>query len=212
MISLIGYRYLYSMSHILSTFLSFSWIPLISLPLVFPRIKNLFFSPLHIEFDENNPHRQFWGVIMLSDPSGESGEPVPCWEYRIKVKNTSRVSLKNVRATREFLGVMPSMPKYLEFYLNKANITTLDPGGCDFISVMLWPKIFKDDSRHRVGMLTGPSVWDYGPIRITISAENVKSSTKNFLCNHESEQLLFNKSPVVSIGKIFKYIKGVILI
>lgn len=140
-------------------------------------------SPLEIIFDVQNPHKRFWSLEQARD---EAGAPVPghlWWEYRVLIRNKSARTVRNVKATVEAIGPMPSRPEPSQFDASKKSQTDLNPYTEELVLLRRWynPPIM-------AGMVMGGA---YGPIKMKVSADDVLPATKFF--HFEPE-----KTPMIS--------------
>jgi hypothetical protein len=141
-------------------------------------------SPLEIIFDPSNPSRRFWSMETVSN---KAGSPIGVyWEHRVDVKNNSLKTLKNVKITTEHVGPMPVRPTNQVFDKIKQIACDLHPGCAELVPVIRWPI-----PKMQPGMVTGPTKMEYGPIRITASADNIPPCVKVFNFNFQTEQMLF---------------------
>lgn len=140
-------------------------------------------SPLEIIFDPENSHGRFWSLEQMRD---ETGNPVPghlWWEYRVMIRNKSGKTVRNVKATVEAIGPMPSRPEPSQFDINKKSQMDLNPHMEELVLLRRWynPPIM-------AGMVMGGA---YGPIKLKVSADDVLPATKFF--HFEPE-----KTPMIS--------------
>jgi len=129
-------------------------------------------SPLEIIFNPANPHRRFWSLEQAKD---QTGQPIPghlWWEYRVLIRNKSAKTVRNVNATVEAIGPMPTRPEPTQFDINKQQLIDLHPLGETLAILRRWfnPPIV-------VGMVMGGA---YGPIKMTVSGDDVLPDTKYF--------------------------------
>jgi hypothetical protein len=139
--------------------------------------------PLEIIFDASNPSRKFWSIEPMRD---ESGKQVPgtFWEYRAIIKNTSPKTLRNVKATVEAIGPMPSRPEPSQFDINKKHLIDLNPDEEALVLIRRWfnpPRV--------AGMACGTDI--YGPIKMTASANDVPPTIKLFHFDPEQTPMIF---------------------
>jgi len=128
-------------------------------------------SPLEIIFDPSNPGRKFWSIEGAKD---ENGKPTGSfWEYRALIKNKSSKTLRNVKATVEAIGPMPTRPEPSHFDINKQHLIDLNPLEETLALIRRWfnPPIVQ-------GMAIGTDI--YGPIKMTVSADDVSPTVKFF--------------------------------
>lgn len=126
---------------------------------------------LEIIFDPTNPGRKFWSIEQMRD---EKGKPTGSfWEYRALIKNNSSRTLRNVKAVVEAIGPMPTRPEPSHFDINKQNLIDLNPQEEALALIRRWfnPPIV-------VGMVCGVDA--YGPIKMTVSADDVPPTIKLF--------------------------------
>ncbi|MGA8616207.1 MAG: hypothetical protein WB760_31850 [Xanthobacteraceae bacterium] len=128
--------------------------------------------PLEIIFDKTNPGKKFWSIEQMTD---ENGKRVPgsFWEYRALIKNTSSKTVRNVKATVEAIGALPSRPEPSQFDINKKNLIDLALDDEALVLIRRWfnPPIV-------AGMVASENA--YGPIKMTASADDVQPTTKLF--------------------------------
>lgn len=143
-------------------------------------------DPLKIIFDQANPGRKFWSIESMKD---ESGKPVAgsFWEYRALIKNTSSKTLRNVKVTVEAIGAMPTRPEPSQFDINKKYLIDLTPDEETLVLIRRWynPPIV-------AGMASGDGF--YGPIKMTVSADDVMPIIKLFQFNPERTPMIFEMS------------------
>jgi hypothetical protein len=127
--------------------------------------------PLEIIFDPTNPNKKFWSIEPIRDKDGRPTDSY--WEYRSIIKNTSSRTVRNVKATVEAVGAMPTRPVSSLFDINKKPVIDLAPHEEALAVIHTWfnPKIVQ-------GMAIGPGI--YGPIKMTVSADDVLPTTKIF--------------------------------
>ena len=135
-------------------------------------------QPLEIIFDPKNPNKRFWSLE-------NSPKPVH-WEYRMEIQNLSNKTIRNARVTSALNGVSPKLPKQQQFDINKKETRDIHPGEKVLIPIFMWtePKI-------QAGMLADGSV--YGPLQVTVNADDTKTITKFFYVNYQTDQMLLVK-------------------
>jgi hypothetical protein len=137
-------------------------------------------SPLEIIFDPNNPSKRFWSMV--------SAEGMVAWQYRVEIINNSLKTLKNVSVTTEHLGQMPILPTDKVFIKHRKLQCDLKPKCPELVAVLHWPI-----QKIQPGMLADKTALEYGPIKITASADDVIPSVKIFDFDYQTEQMLFEK-------------------
>jgi hypothetical protein len=155
-------------------------------------------SPLEIVFDTANPARKFWSVEPIFDASGKR-LPGGVWEYRVEIKNRSSKTLRNVSVASEHVGQMPIRPMDLVFDKTKAKVCDIKPGHSELVSVLRWPIPIR-----QVGMLAGPTAAEYGPIKLTATADDSLPTTREFDFDYQLEPMLRDRgerppAPLVSL-------------
>jgi hypothetical protein len=144
-------------------------------------------SPLEIVFDSTNPQRKFWSMIPITRVDGE---PLGTqWEYRALIRNNSAKTLRNVKATVEAVGPMPTRPEPAVFDIgtfdtNRRFKLDLTPHEEALATIRRWynPPIVP-------GMVIGDDM--YGPIKMTASADDVPSARKFFHFNPEKTPMIW---------------------
>lgn len=114
-----------------------------------------------IIFDPKNPGRQFWSHRTIENFSSQTHGI----EYRVKIRNKTQKTLREVKATTETLGPMGSTPVSLIFDQTGKDTFALDPGASTFVKLF-----FTTLPLTQPGTLMGSSTAAYGPIRVTVSA------------------------------------------
>jgi hypothetical protein len=139
--------------------------------------------PLEIIFDPNNPSMLFWS---MESPEYENGKPksMPYWEYRVEIKNNSTKTLRNVSLTTAFIGPMPQRPADQPFDKIKKPSCDIKPWCSELVPVIRWPI-----PEIQPGMLIGE---DYGPIKVTASADDTKPSIRIFKFDYQRTPMLFD--------------------
>jgi len=142
-------------------------------------------SPLEIIFDQSNPARRFWSMESMKS---ETGTVIPYWEYRADIKNKSDKTIRNVSVTTEHIGLVPQRPADQVF--DKIRKTTCDikPRCSELVPVLRWPI-----PGNLPGTLAGSSALEYGPIKITASADDVLPTVRIFQFDYQEEPMLFNE-------------------
>src|ERR1035438_3829137 len=142
--------------------------------------------PLEIIFDPQNPARRFWSMETAHD---EAGSPIGAyWEHRVDVKNNSLKTLKNVTVTTEHIGQVPIKPTSQVFDKTKQTTCDLNPGCTELVPVIRWPI-----PKIQIGMVTGPTALEYGPIKVTASADSTPPCIMVFDFDYQTDQMLFPK-------------------
>jgi hypothetical protein len=140
-------------------------------------------SPLEIIFDPQNSNRFFWSIETVRD--GE-GKPTPdsYWEYRARIKNTSDKTVRNVRVTVQAEGAMPTRPEPSHFDINKQATIDLNPGEAHLaVTRRFWNPL------RQPGVVIGPGA--YGPVRVTVSADDIPAVTKLFEVDLDRTPVLY---------------------
>jgi hypothetical protein len=139
-------------------------------------------SPLEIIFDPSNPGRKFFSIEAVKDELGKTKGTH--WEYRALIKNNSSKTLKNVKAIVEAVGPLPHRPEPSYFDINKQQLIDLHPQDEALAIIRRWynPPIV-------VGMAAGADM--YGPIKMTVSANDVPPTTKFFHFDPERTPMIF---------------------
>ena len=147
-----------------------------------PPIKAAPSSPLEIIFDLSNPGRKFWSIETAKDDNGKAKGTF--WEYRALIRNNSPTTLRNVKAVVEAIGPMPSRPEPSYFDINKQQLIDLNPHDEALAVIRRWfnPPIV-------VGMASGTDI--YGPIKMTVSANDVPPTAKLFHFDPERTPMIF---------------------
>jgi hypothetical protein len=138
--------------------------------------------PLKIIFDHANRGRKFWSIETAKDENGKALGTY--WEYRALIKNDSPNTLRNVKAVVEAIGPLPSRPQPSYFDINKQQLIDLHPEDEALVVIRRWfnPPIV-------VGMACGTDI--YGPIKMTVSANDVPPTTKLFHFDPERTPMIF---------------------
>jgi hypothetical protein len=129
---------------------------------------------LEIIFDRQNLHKRFWSL----EPEMEApGKPTgrQCWEYRIKVRNSSTTkTIRNVRAEVELAGELPSMPTDLSFKKDGGPVRDLQPAHAEFVP-FCWIR------RPQAGDAWGETARRfYSPMIITVRGDDVLPKSISF--------------------------------
>lgn len=127
-----------------------------------------------IIFDPENPGRQFWSHRTIESFSSQTHGI----EYRVKIRNKTQKTLREVKATTETLGPLGSMPVRLIFDQTGKDTFALDPGASAFVKLF-----FTSLPLTQPGTLMGSSTAAYGPIKVTISALDTRAVEKVFRFN-----------------------------
>lgn len=143
-------------------------------------------SPLEIIYDPTNPSKRFWSMVSAKD---EKGILATAWQYRIEIKNNSLKTLRNVSVTTEHLGQMSILPSDKIFIKNRKLHCDLKPKCSELVAILHWPI-----PKIQPGMLAGKTALEYGPIKITASADDEIPSVKIFDFDYQTEQVLFEKT------------------
>jgi hypothetical protein len=87
--------------------------------------------------------------------------------------------------TAERTGQMPERPT--DHFLDKTQKQTCDlkPRCSELVSLIRWPIPIR-----QVGMLAGESALAYGPIKVTVSGDDVKPATKVFRFDYQREPMI----------------------
>jgi hypothetical protein len=136
-------------------------------------------SPLEIIFDPANPARRFWSM--------ESSEQGVFWEYRVEIVNHSSKTLRNVSLTTEHLGQMGRRPVDQKFDKFKQVSCDLKPGCSELVRIVPWPI-----PKIQAGMLASSSALEYGPIKVTASADDVLPSMRLFQFDYQQTPMIFD--------------------
>jgi hypothetical protein len=138
-------------------------------------------SSLEIIFDPDNPGRKFWSIeSALGEPGKTSNHTY--WEYRALIKNTSTKAIRNVRATVEAIGPIPTRPEPSYFDINKKPNIDLAPGEETLVIIRRWfnpPKV--------AGMVFGGA---YGPVKMTVYADDALPVEKHFRFDPEKKPMI----------------------
>lgn len=140
--------------------------------------------PLEIIFNPNNPLGRFWSI---ETPECEFGpHSIPNWKYKVEIKNNSSKTIRNVSLESEFVGQIPDGP--FEHIFDKTNKTYCDlkPKCSVFITILRWP------ARPLPGMLAGAGALAYGPIKVTVSGDDIKPISGKFQFDYQREPMLFD--------------------
>jgi hypothetical protein len=128
--------------------------------------------PLAIIFDPVNTNRKFWSLEPNRD---ENGKQVAgsFWEYRAVIKNQTHRTIRNVKVIVEAIGPLPARPIQSMFDIDRRLIRDLSPQEEALAIIRTWynPVIVQ-------GMVCGEDA--YGPIKMTVLADDVPPSTKLF--------------------------------
>jgi hypothetical protein len=143
-------------------------------------------SPLQIIFDPTNPARRFWSLEAAKDKDGSPG-PGSYWEHRVEVRNNSQRTLRNVSVTTEHLGQLPMRPADQMFDKTQTTSCDLKPGCSELVPVVRWP-----NPKVQAGMLADRSAVEYGPIKVTASADDTVPCVRTFKFDYQTEQMLFD--------------------
>ncbi|MGA8221161.1 MAG: deaminase [Candidatus Acidiferrales bacterium] len=141
-------------------------------------------SPLEIIFDSSNPARRFWSVESVTNKEGEV-LPGSILQYRVEIRNNSSKSVKNVSVTREHVGQMPIRPVDLIFDKTKKPVCDINPDHSELAVVFNWPI-----PTNPVGLLSGPTAREYGPIKLIASAADTLPTTKVFEFDYQQSPML----------------------
>ena len=141
---------------------------------VIPYIRKHRPVPFEIIFDPKNPGRQFWSPRTIESFSSQT----PGIEYRVKIRNKTQRTIREVKATTETLGPMGSTPVSLIFDQTGKDTFTLDPGASAFVKLFFTPLPL-----IQPGTLMGASTAAYGPIKVTVSALDARAVEKVFRFN-----------------------------
>lgn len=142
--------------------------------------------PLEIVFDPKNTLNEFWGKTHKRDENGKKTGDVD-WDYRVRLKNNSKVkTLRNVRVSIKNIGLFPSITEGI-FYRNKDVVIDINPECCEMATILKWP------IHVQAGMLGGESAKAYGPLEITVSADDTKKSVKIFNFDYRSHPMIVEK-------------------
>jgi len=147
---------------------------LVALVWLIPYLRKRHAVAFEIIFDFKNPGRQFWSYRTIEDFSSQTSGI----EYRVKIRNKTRKTLREVKATTENLGPLGSTPASLIFDQTGKETFTLDPGASAFVKLFFTPLPL-----IQPGTLTGSSTAAYGPIRVTVSALDTKAVERVFQFN-----------------------------
>lgn len=139
-------------------------------------------SPLEIIFDAGNSLRRFWSIEQAQDAEGKVIPGHSYWEYRVLIRNRSSKTLRNVKVTVEAIGPMPTRPEPSQFDINKRHSLDLSPHEEVLALLRRWfnPPIV-------AGMACGGA---YGPIKVTVSADDVLPATKFFHFEPETTPMI----------------------
>jgi hypothetical protein len=143
-------------------------------------------SPLQIIFDPTNPARRFWSLEPAKDKDG-SPRPGSYWEHRVEIRNNSQRTLRNVSVTTEHLGKLPVRPADQMFDKTKTTSCDLKPGCSELVAIVRWP-----NPKVQAGMLADRSAFEYGPIKVTASADDAVPCVRTFKFDYQTEQMLFD--------------------
>jgi hypothetical protein len=134
-----------------------------------------------IIFDPTNPARRFWSIEQMKN---ETGGQITFWEYRAVIKNKTVKTVRNAKITVEAIGAMPTRPELSQFDINKTSLIDLTPGEEVLAVIRRWynPPIVQ-------GMAIGEGI--YGPIKMTVSADDVLPTTKVFQFDPMQTPMIF---------------------
>lgn len=138
-----------------------------------------------IVFDSENTLRKFWS---LESPIDENSNKLPgaFWQYRVEIQNISSVTLRNVRLTVESMGALPKRQESGIFDIDKSKMMAhLHPDGRRLVVVLAWshPVI-------QAGMVIGENA--YGPLKITVSADDTVPVIRTFRFDYQRTPMLFD--------------------
>jgi hypothetical protein len=139
-------------------------------------------TPLEIIFDQANPSKRFWSIESPKDDNGNR-KPGTFWEYRVAIKNNSSKTIKNISVTTEHTGrFLPIRP--IDAIFDKTNTISYDlkPWCSELVPVIRWPI-----PKIQTGMLAGPSALQYGPVIVTVSADDVPPAVRTFRFDYQAE-------------------------
>jgi len=128
---------------------------------VFPYVKKRKAKAFEIIFDRENPGRQFWSLKTIETFSNQ----ISGVEYRVKIRNKTSKTLREVKAETERVGPMGALPTKLIFDQTGETTFALDPGASAFVRLF-----FAQLPVIQPGTLMGASSAAYGPIKVTVSA------------------------------------------
>jgi hypothetical protein len=151
-----------------------------------PRKTPLNQTSIEIIFDPTNPAKRFWSFESPQDEQGNR-KPGIFLEYRVDIKNNSSNTIKNVSVTVEHIGRLPLRPVDMIFDKIRKTSCDLKPGCAELVPVIRWPH-----PKIQAGMLAGPSALEYGPVRITASADDVPPTVRTFQFDYQAEPMLFD--------------------
>ena len=141
--------------------------------------------PIEIIFDRTNPARRFWSFESPKDEKGNIKRVF--WEYRVEIKNKASHTVRNVSGTTEHTGQLPVRPVDQVFDKIKKTSCDLKPGCSELVPVVRWPH-----PKIQAGMLAGPSALEYGPVKVTVSADDVPPTVRVFRFDYQVEPMLFD--------------------
>ena len=121
-----------------------------------------------IVFDTKNPGYQFCSHRTIETFSSQTAGI----EYRVKIRNKTQRTLREVKATTETLGPMGATPSRLIFDQTGQDSFTLDPGTSAFVKLF-----FTSLPLIQPGMLMGSSTAAYGPSE-SLSAPRIQWQLK----------------------------------
>ncbi len=129
-----------------------------------------------IIFDPENPGRQFWSLRTIEGFSSQTHGI----EYRVKIRNTTKRTLYQVKATTETLGPLGAQKPQTSLIFDRTgqDTFTLDPGATVFVKLFFTPLPL-----IQPGTLMGSSTAAYGPLRVTVSALDTGAVERVFQFN-----------------------------
>jgi hypothetical protein len=146
--------------------------------------------PLEIVFDPANPAQRFWS---RESPRDKNGHKLPgvFWEYRVGIRNNSQKTVHNVSVTVEHVGQnLPVRPVDAIFDKTRKTSCDLKPGTDELIPVIRWPIPIV-----QAGMLAGSTAFEYGPVRVTASGDDIPPTMRTFQFDYQSEPMIFDSLP-----------------
>ncbi len=143
---------------------------------------------LEIHFDPSNPARRFWS---FESPRDRDGNQLPgiFYEYRVAVFNPMGRTIRNVSVTVEHVGMLPQRPMAQTFDKDRSQRRDIQPGCFELVPVVRWPH-----PKIQAGMLANLSaIVAYGPIVVTVSADDAAPVIRQFWFDYQREPMLFDR-------------------
>jgi hypothetical protein len=103
------------------------------------------------------------------------------------VHNISDRTVRNVHVSKQHSGSMPVRPELMVFDDTKTKGRDIRPGEAALVPIARWWHPVRQP-----GLLAGESALEYGPIVVTVTADDVAAARRTFRFDYDRVPMIFD--------------------